>query len=107
MEFSQAIDSRDEYLAILEKVESLLKTGVNNGLYNPYDLTEMKRQLKSIRSVQDMKNFKENGYVAELIELTRLCGRVCCVVVVKPNSPLQEYACRTCPIYKYEESFVD
>ncbi|MNJ72001.1 hypothetical protein D3C77_686080 [compost metagenome] len=96
-----------EYVELLEKIETLYKMGVIAGLISPYDLSKLKSQINGLRTAKDVEEFKNNGSLNELIELTRLCGRVCCERVVKPNSPLQHYACSNCPIFQREVSFVD
>lgn len=96
-----------DYVMLLEKIETLYKTGVATGLIAPYDLSKLKSQISGLRTATDVKAFKDNGSLNELVELTRLCGRVCCERIVKPNSPMQHYACSSCPIYQREESIVD
>lgn len=100
-------DLQHEYMAILEKAEFLHSIGVKNGICDPYNMTELKERVTMIRDYQSLLSFKANGYFEQLSEVTRLCGSVCCRLIVKPGSLQQFFACPSCPIYKFEESFVD
>lgn len=104
MDRSRVKEIKEEYLDVLKKVECLLKIGVRNEIYEPYDLTSLKKQIKGFRSEKDIKEFKANGAFNQLCELTRVCGGVCCRLIVKPDSLVKFYECSQCPIIKFEET---
>ncbi|ASS98406.1 hypothetical protein B9L19_03545 [Geobacillus thermocatenulatus] len=94
---------REEYLKVLDRLECLLRIGVKRGLYEPYNLNELKHQIKKLRNEQDIINFKNSEYYQELCDLLVLCGSVCCRFLIPPDSLLQIYFCHQCPIFRFEE----
>ncbi|GMK39081.1 hypothetical protein PCCS19_21350 [Paenibacillus sp. CCS19] len=99
-------DVQREYLAVLERVEELRNLGVKKLIYTPLNLTELKLQIESIRDSDSLMSFRTNGYLDQLTNLTRACGLVCCRYVIKPGSPMQFFSCSSCPIEKFESSYL-
>jgi hypothetical protein len=94
---------KEELLEVLDKVESLIKTGVKADLIEAYDVSYQKKRIRSLRKQQDYKDFKSSDDYREFRELMRVCGMVCCKVVVSPESPVGEYECNQCPIFAFEK----
>ncbi|SFM41843.1 hypothetical protein SAMN03159341_1329 [Paenibacillus sp. 1_12] len=97
---------RYECLGVLEKVESLINVGVQNGITKQYDLSSLKKDIELLQTAKDVTNFKADRGFKELKRLTRLCGRVCCEVVVEPNTIMQLVVCNTCPIFEFEKNYL-
>ncbi|TDG00903.1 hypothetical protein [Paenibacillus piri] len=107
MDKYEVSDVQREYLAILEKVDQLRKVGIKKQLYGTRDFTDLRQQIESIRDVETLEKFKLNGYLDQLINLTIACGEVCCKFVIKVGSPLQKFACDSCPIMNLENWYYD
>lgn len=95
-------DLQREYIAVFEKVEQLRKLGLKKLVYTTRNLAELRLQIESIRDYESLERFKMNGYLEHLKSLTRACGEVCCRFLVEPGSPMQFFACSSCPIEKFE-----
>jgi hypothetical protein len=93
---------KEQYLKVLDKIESLIKIGVKADIIEPYDLSYLRKQIRSLRKANDYKEFIVSEYYQEFHELLRVCGMVCCKVVVAPESLVGEYECSQCPIYAFE-----
>lgn len=102
MEIADVAIRKEEYLKVLDKVETLIKVGVDANIIEPYDVSYLRNRIKKLRKADDYKIFIVSEDYKEFRELLRVCGMVCCKVVVSANSLVMEYQCSLCPIYAFE-----
>ncbi|WP_201317538.1 hypothetical protein [Paenibacillus sp. EPM92] len=98
---------RQLFLLALAKIESLQAIGVENKLCEPQDLSELKLEIDQIQTSLDLMTFKASDHFKFLSELIRSCGLICCMKVVQPNSLMMFFQCSSCPIFQFEEAFLN
>lgn len=102
----QVKEERQLFQLALGKVETLIAIGVEYRLCKPQDLSKLKEEVNYLRTSQDLRDFKASASFVELSELMRSCGSICCKKVVKPNDLMMFFRCNSCPLLKFEETFL-
>jgi hypothetical protein len=97
---------RGLYLKALDKVEELNLIGGKQCLSKSPDFSKLRTEIQKIENSLDLMAFKASGYLAQLTELMRTCGLICCKKVVKPGSFEMIFKCAVCPIFLFEETFL-
>lgn len=98
---------RQLFLLTLAKIESLQTIGAESKLCKPQDLSELKLEIDQIRTSLDLMTFKASDHYRIFSDLMRSCGLICCKKVVQPNSLMMFFQCSSCPIFQFEEAFLN